>query len=101
MARLVRFPLQGGGDVVVELDDAIGGPVLAGKQGEIVAASESFEKAAAGIRPIAQTVLANLKDLGPEAITVEFSVKFTAQAGVVLAKASTEGACKITLTWKP
>jgi hypothetical protein len=33
------------------------------------------------------------------AIEVEFGIKLTATAGVVLAKASTEGHCKIAIKW--
>jgi len=39
--------------------------------------------------------------LAPESVSVEFGIKFSAQAGVVLAASAVEGNCKITLSWKP
>ena len=41
-----------------------------------------------------QEAAADAKEIG-----VEFGIKLTATAGVVLAKASTEGHCKIAIKW--
>ncbi len=61
----------------------------------------SFEEATAKIRPIAQAVLAHVKDLGPQEVTVELGLTFSAEAGVILAKTTGEGSCKVKLSWKP
>ena len=61
----------------------------------------NFGEAVAGVRPIAQTILDQLRDLGPETVTVELGIKFGTEAGVILARAAAEGTCKVTLTWKP
>jgi deoxyhypusine synthase len=93
---------QGEGDVVVEMEDDAAGPVRAARLGEIaVTAKQSFEEVAAGVRPIVETILSHLRDLGPEAVTIEFGIKFGTEAGVILAKAAAEGTCKVTFTWKP
>ncbi len=101
MSRLVEFPLeQGGGRVVVEVEEAVAGPARVAKASEVSEkAVKTFEEAADGIRSIARTVLDRLVDLGPQAVEVELGVKFSATAGVVLAKAASEGNCKITLKW--
>ena len=101
MSRLVEFPLeQGGGRVVVEVEDSIAGPARVARAGEVAEkAAQTFEDAADGIRSIARTVLDRLVDLGPQTVVVELGVKFSATAGVILAKAASEGNCKITLTW--
>ena len=36
----------------------------------------------------------------PDEIELEFSVKFSADAGVIIAKAGAEASATITLTWK-
>ena len=101
MSRLVAFPLKDGGTVVVEVDEATGGPVRAARPGEVVeTAKKTFDEATSGLRAIAEKVIGQVRDLGPETIEVEFSIKFNAEAGVVLAKAATEGACKVKLAWK-
>ena len=63
---------------------------------------EAFDTALAGIKPIARSIMAQLQDAATDAkeIQVEFGIKLTATAGVVLAKASTEGHCKIAITWQ-
>lgn len=101
MARLVEFEMQDGGSIVVEVDESVAGPELASTPGEIAGkAAQSFEQAAQRIKAIAGTVLSQVKELGPEAVSVELGIKFSAEAGAILAKTAGEGNCKITLSWK-
>jgi hypothetical protein len=101
MERLVRFPLEGGGSVIVQVDEQRSGPVPSANPGEIATkAKMTFEQAAAQLRPIAKTLLEEVKDLGPHDVEIELGISFSAEAGVVLAKTSVEGNCKVTLTWK-
>lgn len=97
MTRLVEFPLRQGGTVTVEVDDG-SGPQLASAVPD--KAKESFEDAAAAIRPVAEAVLGTLEDLKPDRVTVELGVKFSASAGVIIARTAAEGHCKITLGWE-
>jgi hypothetical protein len=97
---LVEFPTEGGGRIVVEMDRNLAGPIPASTPGEIAErVKTTFEEVATGMKPLAQTILNQLTDLGPQALTVEFGVKFSAKAGVVLASAAGEGHCKVTLNW--
>jgi len=98
--HLVEFPTEGGGNVVVEMEESLSGPVPAATPGEIAERlNQNFETVARGIKPIARTIMSTLTDLGPEAVAVEFGIKFSAKAGVVVASAATEGHCKVTLSW--
>jgi hypothetical protein len=104
MARLIDFELDSNTRILVEAADdgtpqgqqqvSIGGAVAE-------KASQAFDAALAGIRPIARSIIAQLQEAAADAkeIEVEFGIKLTAAAGVVLAKASTEGHCKIAIKW--
>lgn len=101
MSKLVEFRLAEGGSVLVQVDDKGSGPVPAASPGDLAAkAKMTFEEAVAKLRPIAQAVLDQVKDLGPREVQVELGLKFSAEAGVILAKTSAEGTCKVTLTWQ-
>jgi hypothetical protein len=101
MKRGIEFQ-HGNSVVVVEVDDpTLRGDQLGSVSGAVAKATQSFEEAAAKIRPIAETILSQVSALAPEGVTVEFGIKFSAQAGVVLAASAVEGNCKITLSWKP
>jgi hypothetical protein len=104
MARLIDFGLDSQTTILVEAAED-GTPV--GQQqvsvgGAVVEkANEAFDTALAGIKPIARSIMAQLQEAAVDAkeIEVEFGIKLTATAGVVLAKASSEGHCKIAIKW--
>ena len=82
-------------------DDAAGLVRASNKPGKIAETLEkTFEETVSGLRPIAEILLAQVRDLGPREATIEFGIKFGTEAGVILAKAAAEGACKVTLHWK-
>jgi len=99
--HLIEFPSDGGGRVVVEMEESLSGTVPATTAGEIAERlDQSFDSVVQGIRPIAGAILQTLTDLGPNNVTVEFGIKFSAKAGVVIASAASEGHCKIPLAWE-
>jgi hypothetical protein len=99
--RLIEFK-QGNAVILVEVDDdASRGDQLSSRGGTLEKARQTFEDAVAGIQPIAAMILRQVTALAPESVTVEFGIKFNAQAGVVIASSSVESNCKITLAWKP
>jgi len=81
----------------------VSGPAPASVRGAGVPAERprSFEEAIEGIEPIAQAVIKKVERLKVSQATVEFGVKLTAAAGVVLASAGGEAHLKLTLTWTP
>ena len=103
MARYAKFSLEGGGDfILVETDENDEtGFVSVDNAIHEDASGGSFEQAVSKLRPIIKAVMTQLSDLGPKDIQIELALKFSAGAGVILAKASTEGSCKITVSWKP
>ncbi len=101
MKRVIEFR-QGDKTLFVEVEEeAPRGDQLSSRGGTIEKAKQSFEEAVADIGPIAETILRQVTALAPEAVTVEFGIKFNAQAGVILASSAVEGNCKVTLNWKP
>jgi hypothetical protein len=98
--HVVEFPSEYG-PILVEIEGSLGGALPAASTGQIAGkASQAFTDAVAGIKPIAKAVLAQLADLGPAEAAVEFGIKISANAGVVLASVASEGHCLVKLSWK-
>lgn len=105
MKRLVEFPLEGGGFVMAEVDsaEAAGGTVRGLHAADVaVKAQQTFEAAMERVKPTASAIIAKLRELSdqPEQVAVEFGIKLSAAAGVVLASSGVEANFKVTLTWK-
>jgi hypothetical protein len=101
-SRLIAFPVRGHQTLLVEVDDpSVGNAPVA--RGVAERAQETFEAAAAQIRPGVEALMSQLSDLTakPEQVSLEFGIKFTAGADALIAKTSVEGNVKVTLTWKP
>lgn len=104
MKRLIEFPLQGGGTMVVEVDEPEppGGVVKAARPGEVAEkAKETLEEALDKIKPAAQSIITKLRGLTdePDEIAVEFGIKLSAAAGAFIASAGVEANYKVTLKW--
>lgn len=102
MARLVRFAIEGGGEVYVEAADEDVGALVARDDGAIEA-PRSFDDAVAQVRPVTEALMRQIGGLvvKPDEITVELGISLKANAGVILASIAAEGALKLTLKWKP
>jgi Trypsin-co-occurring domain 1 len=104
MKRLISFPLEGGGNVLIEADDGAGNKVTRGLHpGEIIeTVSTSLEAAIEAIKPAAVAVASKFRSFtdAPENVEVEFGLKFAGQAGAFIASASTEAQFRIKLVWK-
>jgi hypothetical protein len=102
---LIEFPLEKGGSIMAEVDQAEpdGSIVRHGHPGEIaVKASQTFESALERIKPAAGAIIAVLRALGdpPDQVGVEFGLKLSAESGAFIASAGVEANFKVTLTWK-
>lgn len=105
MKRLIEFPLEGGGSMVAEVEDHVtGGSTVRGATPVAVAekAQQTFEESVEKIKPAASAIITTLRQLSdqPEQIAVEFGIKLSGTAGVVLASTGVEANFKVTLTWK-
>ncbi len=107
MSRVVDLPLADGGSIKVEIDEAPVPPPASGmatrsaRPTELAsAASETFEQALAGVGPAARALVAKLRGTAdPSEITLEFSLKVSADAGVVVARTGGEANFRVLLTW--
>ena len=109
MVRLLEYPLEGGGSVLIQVEDRHSGDgeVTRG-WGErdrrvIEQAQESFEQAVGRVQPAVQALLAQVRSLAtsPETVSVEFGLELSAEVGAFVANASSKGNFKVSLTWRP
>ena len=104
MKRLISFPLESGGNILVEVEDEARGPVTRGLHPTDVVETvgNSFEAAIEAIKPAAIAVATKLRNLvdAPEDLEVEFGLKFAGQAGAFIASASTEAHFRIKVVWQ-
>jgi Trypsin-co-occurring domain 1 len=104
--RFIEFPLEDGGTVVVEVDEPEGERgsrrAARGTQEEPEKAPQTFEQALSKIRPATEKVITTLGSLiqKPDEIEMEFGFSLSAEAGVIIASASTQANYKVTLRWK-
>jgi hypothetical protein len=98
MRRLVEFPLQGGGEVLV---DTSTGPVTRswGDRRVTKQADQTFEAAIGRIEPAARALLSRLRDL-PDEVAVEFGLQLSVEAGAFIAAASSTANFKVSITWR-
>ena len=112
MRTLVEFPLEGGGTVIVDVDEPdgrlSGEPVRGdiarafGRQEIVTRTQETFEAAFARIQPAAAAALGSLRDLAdrPQEIEIEFGIQLTAEIGAIVAHTAAEANFRVTLRWK-
>ena len=105
MKQLVEFPLQDGGDILVQVDvtGLEGVVVKAASPGEIIEkAEQTFEEALDKIKPAAGTIIAKLRGLSdpPDEIEVAFGLALNAEVGAFIAAAGAEANYSVTLTWR-
>jgi hypothetical protein len=103
MTYLIEVPLDGADPILMEIDDVgDGGIVRSARPGEVIGtAATSFEAALERLQPMAQALIARLRDLAerPDGIGVEFGLKMTMDAGLVVAHTSGEANFKVSLQW--
>jgi NTP-dependent ternary system trypsin peptidase co-occuring protein len=111
--RLVEFPLEDGGSVLVQVADGAAGGY--GGDGEttrgwgdreervITQAQQSFEQAVGRVQPAVQALVRRLRSVAesPEEIKVDFGVELSAEVGAFVAGASSTGNFTVSMTWRP
>jgi Trypsin-co-occurring domain 1 len=104
----VAFPLEGGGQVLVQVEGertAAGGVVTrgGGRAGGLERAEQTFEGALGTIRVVAEGVLGQLAGMvhAPDEVNVEFGLELTAKAGTILVAAGTTAHLRVGLRWQP
>jgi Trypsin-co-occurring domain 1 len=105
MSRLVEFPLQDGGAILVQVDEAAARPVTRGLGDRRLVseqAQQTFEQAIARVQPAAQALISRLRALAdaPDEVGVEFGLELSAEAGAFIAAASSTANFRVTLSWR-
>src|SRR3954471_13619603 len=102
MSALLDFDLRDGGSVVVEVEDT-GGPVMCGgRPSEMVTkAGETLEDVLGRVGPAVHGIMTQLRETAewPGEVEVEFAIKLSADAGVIIARSGGEANFKISLRW--
>jgi hypothetical protein len=106
MNRIIEFKTDEAGQttVLVEGDDSIAtaGQTRVSIGGMLTEqAGKALDTTLSGIRPIAAAITRNVVDAVADAheIEVELGFTLTADAGVILARTSAEGHCKVSIKW--
>jgi Trypsin-co-occurring domain 1 len=101
VAYLAEFEVSPGRDVLVEVDaTADGFEPLGSIDDGIVRAAVGFSDRLDTIRDAVTETLTKLGEkLNPDEITVSFGIKFSAQAGAMIAKTSLEGNLGVQMVW--
>jgi NTP-dependent ternary system trypsin peptidase co-occuring protein len=102
VGAIVEMPLDDGSTVLVEVAEDEQRLQRVGRAASVVRDSaETLEEALRRVKPAVATVLHQVRDLAtpPDTVKIEFGVKLTAEAGVIIAKAATEANFKLSLEW--
>ncbi|MCX5205078.1 CU044_2847 family protein [Streptomyces sp. NBC_00237] len=92
--------LDDGTSILFEAPDTAEGPVKAGRTGDVI--REIPLKVQESLRPVAElarAALDQLRQAGPDEVTIEFGVDMAAEAGAVIAKTATGCHLNVTVTW--
>lgn len=107
MKRLVEFPTEDGGSILVEIDDDLrlgSGSTLRGGAASamIEKARVSYEEALDKIKGAAEMIITKMRELphSPDEIAVDFGIKLSADIGAILASTSAEAQFTLHLTWR-
>jgi Trypsin-co-occurring domain 1 len=99
MKRLVEFPLQEGGSVIVQVDESdIGGTVRAARGDTIEQAKDTLEDALNKVLPAARSVVEKLQVMRPNEIEVTFGISLSFKAGAFITT-GTDANFGVTIHW--
>ena len=102
MTQLVEFDLREGGMVLVEVDGANGRVTRGGRPAALATkAGHSLEQVLGGVGPAVRGVVSELRAAAdwPDEVEVEFAVKLSSDANVIIARTGGEANFRIALRW--
>jgi hypothetical protein len=106
MKRLVEFPLDQGGSVLIEVDEPPAGPTMRGLGKDpsslVEQADKTFEDATAAVTPAARSLIARLRSIDnpPDEVGIDFGVRLSAQTGAFIASVAAEANFTVSMTWR-
>jgi Trypsin-co-occurring domain 1 len=104
--RLVEFPLDQGGSVLVEVDETTAGPTMRGigkdHSALVEQADKTFDQATAAVTPAARSLIARLRSIDDQLdeIGIEFGVQLSAQTGAFIASVAAQANFSVSMTWR-
>ena len=99
MTAILAFDTAEGDSIKIEVDDPRGGPRPVSRDGQVVEAGRRLEDVLDQARPTVRAVLAAVGGLAADEREIEFGIKLTAEAGVLVAKTAVEGNFILRLKW--
>ena len=103
MSSLLEFKTAAGESLLVEVEEAFGGPVTRGGRtaAAVVEAGVSLEQILARLGPTLGGIISQLREKAewPGEVEVEFGVRLSADANVIIARAGGEANFRIALRW--
>lgn len=101
--QLLELSLNDGGTVLVEVDDPVTSPVVRGgrTQSAVIEAGASLEQVLGKLGPALRSIVAQVRDAAdrPDQVEIEFAVKLSTDANVIIARAGGEANFRIALRW--
>jgi NTP-dependent ternary system trypsin peptidase co-occuring protein len=100
--ELVRFPLAGGGSVLVEIDERPGVSPAGRASGVLREARTTFENAVAEVRDAAAATMAQFTAMtrAPDEVELKFGIKLDAEVGAIIARTGIQGQFEVKLKWR-
>jgi Trypsin-co-occurring domain 1 len=103
VGTLLELNVEEGASVLVEVDDGSTRPVTRGGRpaDAVIRAGESLEQVVGRLGPAIRGIVSELRAAAdwPDEVEVEFSVKLSSDANVIIARAGGEANFKIALRW--
>lgn len=103
LSKIQLFNLENGGKIAVEASvlPAEEERISTSKEKIVEETNKSFSIALKSVQQAAEEVTEGfIKKLNPDELQLTFGLKFTAEAGVILASASAESTMEIQIVWK-
>ena len=104
MKNIIEIPLENAHSIYVEIDTPQQeGMQRAARPGEVLTKStQTFENALEAIKPAINAIINKLSEYSTsvDQIEVEFGVKFSAKADVIIASVDSEANITVKLSWK-
>jgi len=102
MKNVIQYELPDGTPIFIETEETETQGRQRGSRSQegLVQTDKRFSDVMAHIKPTAEYVLQSFRDMQtPDEITIDFGIKFQANAGVVFASASSQATFQVTLKW--
>lgn len=102
MSQVLEFKTDQGEKVWVEIDENLTVPSSDGEMHSVSSRAEGkFESAMGTLKTVATAVMEKLSNItnAPDQVEVKVGLKFNIEAGVIIARTSTEGNLSVTMRW--